>query len=151
MTQRICDERHASENRSAAMTGMTAMTTRERQSATRGEGRSRAGTYRVIDTPHKHAEQRLVRAEQLNLLVLHPEVLLLQLAEPAGHLRHARHACRLRHRHPALDLDVAVRARLPKRGGGGWISSRALLTLVLDAPLGPPSSISKDGEGWDDT
>lgn len=56
-------------------------------------GSCRALSYRVIDAPHKHAEQRLVRAEQLNLLMLHPEVFLLQLAEPAGYLRYPRHAC----------------------------------------------------------
>lgn len=66
-----------------------------------GDRSDPAPSYRVIDAPHKHAEQWLVRAEQLNLLVLHPEVLLLQLAEPAGHhLRCARHACRPRLSNP---------------------------------------------------
>ena len=44
---------------------------------TRCELRAASITYRVINAPHKHTEQRLVRTEQLNLLVLHPEVLLL--------------------------------------------------------------------------
>lgn len=34
-------------------------------------------TYRVIDAPHEHAEDRLVRPEQLHLLVLDAKVLLL--------------------------------------------------------------------------
>lgn len=66
----------------------------KRQNEMRQGRDDRMLSYRVINTPHKHAEQRLVRAEQLNLLVLHPEMLLLQLAQSAGHLRRARHACR---------------------------------------------------------
>jgi len=73
----------------------------ERETEREEDGENAPCTYRVINTPHKHAEQWLVRTEELNLLVLNPKVLLFQLAEPAGHLRHARHADarlpRLRH------------------------------------------------------
>lgn len=70
----------------------TQIAKRERESTVkhteaRGKERERNAprTYRVINTPHKHAEQRLVRAEQFNLLVLYSKMFLLQLAEPAGH------------------------------------------------------------------
>lgn len=59
-----------------------------------GEKDKTAYTYRVINTPHKHTEQRLVRAEQLNLLMLHPKVFLFQLAKSAArYLWQARHPC----------------------------------------------------------
>lgn len=70
--------RTCNENRKVTMTMMTFV--KRRKTSTRDiEARDAdcALPYRVIDAPHKHTEQRLVRAEQLNLLVLHPEVLLL--------------------------------------------------------------------------
>jgi len=84
--------RTRNENRKAMTFAATADRREKRQHATWEGGI--ALSYRVIDAPHKHAEQRLVCAKQFNLLVFHPEMFLLQLAEPAGHLWRARHACR---------------------------------------------------------
>lgn len=135
----VCDGRDdANENRKVAMTTMTFADDEETSK------RDCVPSYRVIDTPHKHAEQRLVRAEQLNLLVLHPEVLLLQLAEPAGHQRCARHAC------PRLSIRAHCRRRrrrqgerLPKR----IFFSRASHPRPEHGVL--PSSARRNGEGWD--